>query len=164
MVKTKDVLEQENIILRKQLEDREKAIPASIDLDSIERRIRQKGKPSANSIQVVERHDHKNITLWTKDGNPIGPLHPDNAVQTLRRFKNELGVILLADRPTDAQVEAYKQTDEYKQKIKAEVERRARKEKSKRKGGVDRLISAMEKLYGVDKSQMNVILKPEEVK
>ena len=163
-MKKQEFTEQENILLKKRINELESA-KSSLPLDNITdeiKRIKQKGRSTANTIQVKEYADHKNITLWTKDGVPIGPLHPDNAIQTLHRFA-DIGIVLSADRPTAEQVEAYKQTNEYKEKEKAEIKRRKRREGTKRAGAVDRLIATLEKTYGLDKSQINSVKQPHEV-
>lgn len=126
------------------------------------KKIKQKGKGSPDTINVVERHDHKNISLWTKWGKRIGPMHPDNAIQTLQRFA-EIGIILSADRPTKAQLEAYKETAEYKDMIAKEQKRRAIKNESRKSGQMEKLTAEIAKLAGVSAAQINHILKPNEV-
>jgi hypothetical protein len=74
------------------------------------------------------------------------------------------GIVLSATRPTSEEVEAYQQTDEYKEAVKKEAKRRALKEKSRKGNQFEKLISMMEKQYGLDRSQMNNILSPEQVK
>jgi len=95
------------------------------------KKIRTKGRVDANKIKVVEITDHKNISLWTKDGKRIGPLHPYNAEKSFMLFWN-LGIRLSADEPTKEQIEAYKKTDEYKQAMKVLSEKRAVKEESRK--------------------------------
>lgn len=160
-------LEQENIILRKKVAELEKTKPEmenalGDNLSSEIKKIRQKGKSSANTITVTEKHDHKNISLWTKDGKRIGPMHPDNAIQTLNRFA-DIGILLSADQPTDEQIKAYMQTAEYKVLMAKEAKRRATKEKSRRSGQMDRLCNEIAKMSGTTVEAINKILKPEEV-
>lgn len=156
-------LEQENKILRQQVADAEKLAPALGDSLATEiKKIRQKGKASANSIVVTEHHDHKNISLWTKDGKRIGPMHPENAIQALNRFA-DIGIILSADQPTAAQIEAYKQTAEYKARLAKETKRRAEKDKSRRSGQMDRLSAEIAKMSGTTVEAINHILRASEV-
>ncbi len=155
-------LEQENIILKKQVADLEKAqsekLPNVLDSLSNEmKKIRQKGRSSANRIEVVEKIDHKNISLWTKYGKRIGPLHPDNAIQTLNRFA-DIGIMLTADEPTPAQIEAYKQTAEYKKFEAEQSRRRAIKEKSRRGGQMEKLTAEIAKMTGMTAAAINNIL------
>lgn len=156
-------LEQENKILRQQLADAEKLTPALGDSLATEiKKIRQKGKASANSIVVTEHHDHKNISLWTKDGKRIGPMHPENAIQALNRFA-DIGIALSADQPTAAQIEAYKQTAEYKSRATKEAKRRTEKDKSRRSGQMDRLSAEIAKMSGTTVEAINHILRASEV-
>ncbi len=155
-------LEQENIILKKQVADLEKAqsekLPNVLDSLSNEmKKIRQKGRSSANRIEVVEKIDHKNISLWTKYGKRIGPLHPDNAIQTLNRFA-DIGIMLTADEPTPAQIEAYKQTAEYKKFEAEQSRRRAIKEKSRHGGHMEKLTAEIAKMTGMTAAAINNIL------
>lgn len=95
------------------------------------KKIRTKGRVDANKIKVVEVVDHKNISLWTKDGKRIGPLHPYNAEKSFMLFWN-LGIRLSADEPTKEQIDAYKKTPEYKAVMKIHNEKRAIKEESRK--------------------------------
>ena len=94
-------------------------------------KIKTKGRVDANKIKVVEVVDHKNISLWTKDGKRIGPLHQYNAEKSFMLFWN-LGIQLSADEPTAEQIAAYKETDEYKAALKAYNAKRAIKEESRK--------------------------------
>ena len=161
-------LEQENIILKKKITDLEKSQSEFQDtlgdgLSNEIKKIRQKGKVSAASLTVTEKHDHKNISLWDKEGKRIGPMHPDNAIQTLNRFA-DIGIMLTADRPTAEQIEIYKQTPAYKILVKKEAERRTIKQKSRRSGQMDRLCIEIAKMSGTTVEAINRILKPSEVK
>ena len=161
-------LETENAILKQKIAEQEKLQPEMVNvlgdpLGNEMKKIRRKGKSSANKITIVEKNDHINTSLWTKDGKEIGPMHPDNAIQTLYRFA-DLGIMLTSDRPTASQVATYKETVEYKAKFKKETERRAIKDKSKRSGQMDRLCAEIAKMSGTTVSAINHILRPEEVK
>lgn len=158
-------LAQENAILKAKIEILEKSkAEAPVDVLSNEmKKIRQKGKSSANRIEVREQNDHKNISLWTKAGKRIGPMHPDNAIQTLNRFA-DIGIYLSADMPTPEQVAAYQQTAEYKALMAKEAKRRATKEKSRRSGQMDRMCAEIAKMSGMTVEAINNVLKPEQVK
>jgi len=161
-------LGQENILLRKKLKDTERlaAEQAKLsggNLTSEINKIRSRAKPQADSVSVVISADHKNISIWTKEGKRIGPMHPDNAIQTLNRFA-ELGILLLADQPTAAQIEAYKQTPEYKILAKKESIRRAIKDKSRRAGQMEKLSAEIAKQTGTTVEALNQILRMSEVR
>ncbi len=160
-------LEQENAILRQKVAEQEKAQSEMVNVlgDNISnemRKIRQKGQSSANKITIIEKNDHKNVLLWTKDGKPLGPMHPDNAIQTLYRFA-DLGTVLTSDRPSAEKIAAYKETAEYKAKLKKETERRVIKNRSKRSGQMDRLSQEIAKLSGTTVAAINHILQPGQV-
>lgn len=124
--------------------------------------IRKHGRNDANKIQLKEITDHKNISLWTKLGKRIGPSHPDNARQTYERFWRN-GVKLLVQKPSEEQIEAYKQTDEYKQWKKKFDENRARKNRSRRKGETERILGLIAQMSGKSVNEIHNIKKPEEI-
>ena len=95
------------------------------------KKIRTKGRVDTNKIKVVEIADHKNISLWTKIGKRIGPLHPYNAEKTFMLFWN-IGIELSADEPTAEDIAAYKKTSEYAAAMKLHKEKRAVKEESRK--------------------------------
>lgn len=161
-------LEQENIILKKKLADSEALATQQSgrifdNITSEMKKIRAKGKASANSIVVREVIDHKNISLWTRVGKRIGPMHPDNAIQTLNRFA-DIGIMLTADQPTPEQIEAYKQTSEYKALLEKEIDKRAIKDKSRKSGQIEKLAKEIAKMSGTTVDAINHILKAHEVK
>ena len=120
-------------------------------------KIDVKGRNTSNSIQVHTYTDHKNISLWTRDGQRIGPLHPENAKKALVDFRRR-GILLSIDQPNGAQVAAYQQTPEYKKYIKDLAAVRARKEESRKGGQMAKLIELMSKQYGLDKDQLSGVL------
>lgn len=157
-------LEQENQILRQKLANQEQMQTDMVnvlggDIASETRKIRQKGKSSANKIAIVEQNDHKNISLWTKRGKRVGPMHPDNAIQALNKFA-DIGIMLSTDRPTREQIEAYEQTREGKKIIKQEQAVRARKNRSRKAGQLEKLTEAIAKMSGVPANSLNNIVKP----
>ncbi len=160
--------EQENIILKQKIADLE-ASQSSFQnalgdgLANEMKKIRQKGKASANSLTVTEKHDHKNISLWTRYGKRIGPMHPDNAIQTLNRFA-DIGIRLVVDKPTQEQMEKYCATPEYKEFIRKQNERIAVKQKSRRSGQMEKLATEIARMSGTTVDAINHILKAHEVK
>lgn len=160
-------LEQENRLLKEQIEQQEKAHQESLatlggNITNEIKKITQKGKSSANSITVTEINDHVNVSLWTKWGDRIGPLHPDNAIQALHRFAN-MGVILSVDKPTHEQVQAFYASPEGKRFLKKDTENREHKLKSKRSGQMERLCNEIAKMSGTTVDAINKILSPREV-
>jgi hypothetical protein len=160
-------LEQENEVLRRQLADSEKiketmSRMGGVDIITEMGKIRAKGKNSAGSIQVKTSADHKNITLWTEGGKPVGPLHPDNAINTLQIFASR-GIRLLVDRPTGEQQEAYHNSTEGQALFKKTNASRALKEKT-RKNQMDRLTAEIAKMAGTTTDAVNRLLKAHEVK
>jgi len=122
----------------------------------------QSKQHGAAGIVVKQHFDHKNITLWDRAGNSFGPMHPDNA----ERFLGDMaaaGVVLSVTIPTAEQVAAYKETPEYKKIEATEKKRREIKSRSRRSGNFEKLIAIMEKQFGVPASQLNAVLKPEDV-
>ena len=160
--------EEENKILQKKLAAAEEyaaksTAPQFNDINSEIKKIRAKSKPSASSITVVETIDHKNISLWTRFGKRIGPMHPDNAIQALNRFA-DLGIMLTADQPTQADIDAYKQSPEGKAIMAQEKEKREVKDKSRKSGQLEKLAKEIAKMSGTTVDAINHILKAHEVK
>jgi hypothetical protein len=125
-------------------------------------KIRKKGRVEANTIRVQEICDHKNISLWTKDGKRIGPLHRMNAERTFKMFY-ELGIILSVDQPSEVQIEAYKQTDDYKQRLAEHKRKRAIKDKSRKSGQMQKYAEEIAKLTGKTVDAINRVFKSNEV-
>jgi hypothetical protein len=107
--------------------------------------IRRKGNSQASIINVVEKPDHKNISLWTKWGKRIGPMHPDNAIELIQ----ERGGVLSTKQPTAEEVEAWYASAEGKAFVKSEQDKRKLKLKSKRAGSMEVLAQKMADLHGV---------------
>jgi hypothetical protein len=126
-------------------------------------KINKKATTSADKIQVVEITDHKNISLWTKLGKRIGPLDRGNAEKAFKTFF-DLGIILSTEQPTPAQIEEYKQTDEYKKYAEDLAKSRKRKEKSKKSGQMQKLAEEIAKLTGTTVEAINHVFKASEIK
>ena len=143
------ILEKEIASLTAKLATQEvKGISSHISLAKEVDKLRAKGGSTAGQILVHPIHDHKNISLWTREGDRLGPMHPDNAIAMLNEYASK-GVILLVERPTQTEIDAYKETDEYKTYAKNEAKRRAGKNKSRRSGQMERLTEAISKMAGV---------------
>jgi hypothetical protein len=161
-------LEQENRILRQQIADQE-ALQESQKgivgdrLASEIKKIRKQGQSQANTIGVGVNADYKPVTLWTKWCKPIGPMHPDNAIQTLNRFA-DVGVALSIDKPTTEQLDAYSKTAENQKRVERENAKRVSKEKSRKAGQMEKFTAEIAKLSGTTAEAVNRILQAHEVK
>ena len=125
-------------------------------------KIRRTKQSSAGEIPYKDVHDHKNISLWRKDGKRIGPLHPANAEATLKRFW-ESGIILTVDKPTEEQISEYKKTDEYK-RYQAQVDKdNENARKSLKNSSMEKLTEQIASIVGTKVSELNKIKSPSEV-
>ncbi len=125
--------------------------------------IAKKGRVDTNKLLVVETTDHKNISLWTKWGKRIGPLHPHNAERTFKLFWL-LGNKLSATQPTPEQIKAYLASDENKEREKKFAESRAIKDKSRRKGAMEKYTAEIARLTGVTVEAINHVFKAKDIK
>jgi hypothetical protein len=160
-------LQQENESLRAKLAEQETIRETATagytkTLQSEINKIRNRGKSTVNTIVVKESHDHKNISLWTAEGERLGPFHPDNA-EKLFTDLTAAGVRVSADKPTQEQIDEYKKTDEYKRKKDAFDKKRAIKDKSRKAGAIERLAEKIAAMTGQQSEAINKILKPSEV-
>lgn len=166
----KQALEQEVLKLRKQVAENEAqqkkievGYSSRLQAELAKIRQSQKNKAPLGTLLVRESADHKNITLWSRDGQPVGPLHPANAERFLLDMA-AAGVVYTFDKPTPEQVEAYKQTDEYKAYMEWEKTRRARKNKSRKAGQMEKLVEKIAAMSGQKIDEIHKILKASEVK
>jgi hypothetical protein len=125
--------------------------------------IKRKGNSTANTITVGTNRDYSPVTLWTKWGKPIGPLHPDNAIQVLQRFAN-VGIVLSARKPTPEETTMWSNSAEGKAYWKNEAEKRVRKDKSRRSGQLEKLAAEIAKQTGTTVAALNRVLQMHEVK
>lgn len=125
--------------------------------------IKKLARVDSDKIIVKEFADHKNISLWTKEGKRIGPMHQTNALACLQRFFN-LGIMLSTHQPTADEIAAYKETDEYKVKHAAFLKKRELKDKSKKKGELEKILKQMANTYGLTMDKLTSIVRPEDVK
>jgi hypothetical protein len=63
-------------------------------------------RSNANSMPFRETTDHPGVFLWTEKNRRIGPFHPDNAKDIMRRWSLK-GFKLYVTKRSDADVEAY---------------------------------------------------------
>jgi hypothetical protein len=159
--------EQENLILKQKVEDLEKLQAANKGiigdrLTSEMEKIRLKGKSGANKIVITESADYKGVTLWTMWGKQIGPMHPDNAVQTLQRFA-KLGILVTVDKPTPAEFSTWGNSPEGKAFYKKETEKRVIKEKSRRGNQIEKYVAEIAKLSGTTVEAIHAIKQAAEV-
>ena len=111
-----------------------------------------------NKIVVHERNDHKNISLWRKDGKRIGPLHPANAEKTFKDFWNR-GIVLSTKMPTPEEVAAYKESKEYILEHEEYLKIRKIKDKSLKKGKMEEYSKMIAKQLGKTVEQVTNVLK-----
>ena len=135
------------------------------ELGNIQRQARRSTKGGTGAINYKETLDYVPMTLYHANGVNIGkfvgPMHPGSAEDTYMRFALK-GTILSVKKPTDAEVEAYKQTAEYQDLISKELKRRQARIKTVKESSIDRLTKEIEKLSG--KKIVNSIKKQEDVK
>lgn len=125
--------------------------------------IKKTARVESDKIMIKEFTDHKNISLWTKWGKRIGPLHQSNALAALQRFF-AMGIQLSTKQPTQAEIDAYNNTPEGKKRIEAFNKIRETKELSKKRGNLEKLIKQMADQYGVAMSSISGLLSPDNIK
>jgi hypothetical protein len=97
-----------------------------------------------HGIPFREISDHKNIMLYTALNKHVGPLHPENAKRTMERWKRA-GVQLYVTKRTPEQVEAFMQTDEYKNYIKKHEATRKIRHQQSSKGRTEAMVAEVAK-------------------
>lgn len=161
----KSDLEKENALLKRQIEEMGN-LQGSPDVSAkLMAEVNQLNKMSQQSsaIRVKEIQDHKNVYVYHHNGlqigKRIGPLHPANASWIMQKFFNK-GIIISVNPVTDEKIKVYKETEEYK-KLKAAFDKtRKDKEKSRKKGEVERLAALISNMSG---QKVVNTLKPEPV-
>lgn len=160
-------LAEENKLLKEKIAQQEASAnlvgKITTNIEDEIKKIRRKGKSQANTITVQEFMDHVRVTLWTKWGKQVGPLHPDNAIQTLHRFA-DIGIALSSDKPNSEQITSWYNSPEGKAYLAKEDKRRTLKDKSRRAGQLERLTAEIAKMAGTTVEALNRVLKPNEVK
>lgn len=108
-----------------------------------ERELRSIAKKTQDNnpynVPVSTFADHKNIMLYTAINKRVGPLHPNNARATMERWK-QAGIQLYTAPRTEAQIEAFKQTDEYKIHIKKHEATRKQRHAQSGKGKTEKMM------------------------
>jgi hypothetical protein len=126
-------------------------------------KIQKLGRVDSDKIQVKEFTDHKNISLWTKLGKRLGPMHRDNALAAFKRFF-ELGILLSTTQPTPEEISVYMLTDEYKVSKEKFDKSRALKDKSRKAGQMQKLAEQIAKLTGSTVDAINHVFQSHEIK
>jgi hypothetical protein len=90
-------------------------------------------------IPYRETSDHKNVMLYTAINKRVGPLHPDNARSTMIRWKRA-GIQIYTTARTPEQVEAFKQTDEYKRHLQIHEATRKQRRAQSTKGKTEAMM------------------------
>ena len=113
--------------------------------------IRKRNPVSGNSLPMKITDDHKNVTLYHTNGHQIGkfvgPLHPNNAEVEVQRFYSR-GIILSLTKPTDVEIKAYKETDEWKKLDEEHTKKRKSKIKKRKNQDMSDLAKEIAKLSG----------------
>jgi hypothetical protein len=126
-----------------------------------EESIRQKGRV-ASGVTMKEVVDHRNISLWTKWGKRVGPMHRENALDALRRF-SDVGVTLLSDKPSQSEIDAWLDSAEGVAWQKAEDKKKNDNVKTRKGAAAERMLKQMAEQYGVTMSALKGILPQNEV-
>lgn len=120
---------------------------------------------NVGAIQIKTIQDHKRISLWHVSGHNIGkrvgPIHPASAEDTYTMFAGA-GIKLSLNKPTQEEIEVYKNTKEYKLAEAKEIKRRLAKNKSRKESEINKLTQAISQMAGVKIS--NAIKDESEVK
>jgi len=101
----------------------------------------------SNPYQIPFRQisDHKNIMLYTAINKPVGPLNVDNARTTMMRWKRA-GIQLFTTKRTPEQIEAFKQTDEYKRHLQIHEATRKQRRAQSTKGKTEAMMVEIAKV------------------
>ena len=161
--KTIEQVVAENEALLQKISALESVDPIALKYLAEERAIKSKGRVDAEKIKVNEITDHKNISLWTKWGKRVGPMHRDNALEALRKFA-ALNVSLSANKPTDNDVDAWLSTKEGKAWQAAEDKKKNDNVKTRKGAAMERILNQMATQYGLNKEMLQGVLPAGEVK
>jgi hypothetical protein len=158
----------ENARLKEERETMQATLATMGDIGSIDRNsmkymnevaaIKRSGRVDAEKIKVKEFTDHKNISLWTKDGKRIGPLHRDNALSALNRFFS-LGIMLSTKEPTKEEIAAWLASPEGKAWSAAETKKRDANYKTRKRGELEKILKIMGDQFGLNASALMSIKK-----
>lgn len=120
-------------------------------------KIEQKARVDTGSIKVVEKVDHYNISLWKPWGQRVGPMHRTNAIAALKRYAG-IGVRLSVTQPTQEQLDDYAASPEGKKRLAAFNASRDLKDKSRKKGAIERMAVDIAKSSGQAVDAVNRLL------
>lgn len=120
-------------------------VSAESEFDKVQK-LANKNDP--NAIPLTYTSDHKNIYLYTALNKRIGPLHPENAKQSMLRFKH-YGHQLYVKPRTEAEIEEYKKTDFYKKEAAKEEQTRKNRKSMTRAGQMEEFAKIISKETGV---------------
>ena len=124
--------------------------------------IKRVARVDTDKIKVKEFTDHKNISLWRKDGKRIGPMHRDNALATLNSFYN-IGILLSTKQPTQEEIDAWKQTPEGQKFMEAESKKREMNLKTLKRGELEKILKAMTQQFGLTADTLMSLKKQNEI-
>lgn len=124
--------------------------------------IKKSGRVDIEKIKVREFSDHKNISLWTRWGKRVGPMHRENALATLQRFYG-LGIMLSTKQPTEAEVEEWKASAEGKAWASGQQKKRDQKLKTLKRGELEKILKAMSQQFGLTTDALINLKKANEV-
>lgn len=147
-----------------ELERKNAELAKGTPLEQIKKAART-GRKDATTIRLREFKDYVSMKLYHTDGvnigKMVGPLHPDNAESTFMRFAAK-GTRLSINKPTEAEIEAYKNDPANAALFEKEVKRRDARKRSRKESEVDRLTKSIEKLSGI--KSKNFIKSQDQVK
>jgi len=125
--------------------------------------IKKTARVDSDKILIRDFSDHKNISLWTKWGKRIGPMHQTNALAALSNF-HSIGIMLSTKQPTAQEIEDYNNSPEGKKRIETFKKVREQKDASKKKGNLEKMLKQMADQYGLTMSSLAGLLSPDKVK
>lgn len=161
--KTLEQVVAENEALLKKISDLEQADPISLRYMAEERKIKNMGRVDSEKIKVREVTDHKNISLWTRWGKRIGPMHRENALLALRTFA-ALNVSLSAQQPTQNEIDAWLESKDGKAWLAAEDKKKNDNLKTRKGAAMERIMKQMAEQYGLTMGTLKGILPQGEVR
>ena len=135
---------------------------------NLTKEMQQLRKVKDNGLNEIKYEENfpKTLFLWHVSGHNVGkrvgPIHTTNAEQTFMNF-SDAGIRLSLNRPSEAWIEKYKETQEYKTAAEIERKRRAGKNRSTKANETERLIAIIAKQQGVDPKTLVDIKEPQEV-
>jgi hypothetical protein len=107
------------------------------------RREMNKSSPTRMVYRVID--DHKNIYLYTGSNHRVGPLHPNNAIETMLRWAKS-GVTLYSRKRTEEEVEEFKRSAVWQEFIEENKRRRDAIKKKDNNEVVDKIVNMLAKV------------------